>query len=128
MVIALDYGEKKTGFAYSDETENFAFAGQLITGYKNVESLLTALDKLVAKHSPTAIVIGDPTYKGENRNMISIQKVVDHYVEQGIKTVLINEFYTSEIAKVNLKEIKNKNIDSESARQILQEYLDTLKS
>jgi RNase H-fold protein (predicted Holliday junction resolvase) len=127
MVIAFDYGEKKTGFAYSDETETFAFSGHLIDSYKNLDGLKQKIDLVLEEYSPTTIVLGDPTYKGPNRNMENINALVEYFKELGINAVLINEFYTSETAKVNLKGTKNPNIDSESARQILQEYLDSLK-
>jgi RNase H-fold protein (predicted Holliday junction resolvase) len=127
MIVALDYGEKKTGFAYSDETETFAFSGHLISEYKNLDGLKLKLEPVLEQFAPKTIVIGDPTYKGPNRNMESINELVVHFKERDINVVLINEFYTSETAKVNLKGTKNPNIDSESARQILQEYLDSLK-
>ncbi len=127
MVIALDYGEKKTGFAHSDETESFAFSGRLLSGYKDVSGLILLIDEAIQQYSPKVVVIGDPSYKGPNKNMENINKIAEYLKEKNIEVRMINEFYTSEIAKVNLKEVKNKNIDSESARQILQEYLDNLK-
>jgi RNase H-fold protein (predicted Holliday junction resolvase) len=61
MVIAFDYGEKKTGFAYSDETETFAFSGHLIDSYKNLDGLKQKIDLVLEEYSPTTIVFGDPT-------------------------------------------------------------------
>lgn len=127
MIIAFDYGEKKTGLAYSDETETFAFSGELISGYKDTKGLISKIKVILDRLNPSTVVIGDPTYKGPNRNMKKITELIEYFKELKLNVALVNEFYTSETAKVNLKGTKNPNIDSESARQILQEYLDSLK-
>lgn len=127
MIIAFDYGEKKTGLAYSDETETFAFSGELISGYKDTKGLISKIKVILDRLNPNTVVIGDPTYKGPNRNMAKITELIEYFKELKLNIALVNEFYTSETAKVNLKGTKNPNIDSESARQILQEYLDSFK-
>lgn len=129
MVLSIDYGLKRIGLALSDESNTFAFAFDTIIN-KDEEKILKSLQKIIEENSVEEIVIGLPLNSDDTDTEMSLairefaKKV---YNSTQKKVILWNEIFTSEIAKKNIQGFKKgkKYIDSEAARVILQEYLDS---
>ncbi len=58
-ILCLDYGERRTGVAISDETRTIAQSLTTIT-HKNDEELISAVSRLVKQYEIDLIVIGLP--------------------------------------------------------------------
>ena len=129
MVIALDYGEKRAGLAISDETEVFAFAIEPIIVKKN--NLAEELIKKIEELHVDEILVGVPL--GLDEKPTEMSKVIEKFAERlrkltGKKVILWNETLTSKFAQNTVsKKNRKKKLDSESARIILQEYLENKK-
>lgn len=129
MVLSIDYGLKRIGLALSDESNTFAFAFDTIIN-KDEEKVLKSLQKIIEENSVEEIVMGLPLNSDDTDTEMSLairefaKKV---YNSTQKKVILWNEIFTSEIAKKNIQGFKKgkKYIDSEAARVILQEYLDS---
>lgn len=129
MVLSIDYGLKRIGLALSDESNTFAFAFDTIIN-KDEEKILKSLQKIIEENSVEEIVMGLPLNSDDTDTEMSLairefaKKV---YNSTQKKVILWNEIFTSEIAKKNIQGFKKgkKYIDSEAARVILQEYLDS---
>ncbi len=123
MIIALDYGEKRTGVAISDDGEQIAFRHKALK-LRHKQEMLGLIVSLLKKLKPKEVIVGEPLGLDDKETQMSkkIRTV-------GEKIALIsnlpvkywNEIMSSNIAK---QQKVTKDIDSESARIILQEYLD----
>jgi putative holliday junction resolvase len=132
MILSLDYGKKRIGMALSDETELIAQAISMLPN-KGDEKAIEKLKELLAKNPIRLILFGIPY--GLDGKPTQMSKEIEKFAklvnaELKIEYKLWNETLTSKSALTNLrssKKQKSKNkmlIDSESARIILQEYLD----
>lgn len=125
-ILSLDYGEKRIGIATSKDNNIFAFAGIPIQNTSRLDTL-KSIEKIVKKEGIELIIIGLPLgFEGRETEMT--KKIIEfkHQLVDFLKNIEIlfwNEVMTSKSAKINLGKSK-KSIDSESARIILQEYLD----
>lgn len=127
MILSIDYGEKRIGLAISDETETIAFKFAILEN-TGIENVLERLREIILEKSITLLVIGLPLLR-EGKFSKSAQKVKD-FSEKCNKKLSIpiklwNEALTTEEAKKNLA--RNTKLDSESARILLQDYLDHQK-
>lgn len=129
MVLSIDYGLKRIGLALSDESNTFAFSFDTIIN-KDEGKLLEKICNIVKENLVTEIVIGLPLNSDDTDTKMSLSirefaKKVFNSTQK--KVILWNEIFTSEIAKKNIQGFKKgkKYIDSEAARVILQEYLDS---
>ncbi len=129
-ILALDFGEKRIGAAVGDSKIGVAAARNFLA---NNTDIFETIAKLVDREKITKILVGLPRgFSGETEQTKSARKFA---MELGSKTSatveLIDERFTSRIAEANLQAAdknsrKQKSlIDSESARIILQEYLDS---
>ena len=124
MILAIDYGRRRMGLALSDETELIATAIDHIIVKDFNDSVLKALF-IIKKLNAEKIVIGLPLGDDNKPTKMSIeieefaQKIKDN---GKIEIIFWNEVGTSKLAKNNSN--NRKGIDSNSARIILQEYLD----
>ena len=130
-ILSIDYGTKRVGLALSDETQTFAHRIEPIVNFKDEKELLIKLAKLIEFEQAAEIIIGLPLGVDEKDTEMS-KKIQDFVqilrtiVKSNVKTV--NETYTTRTAYSNLGINKSiKSIDSESARILLQEYLDDKK-
>lgn len=127
--LGIDFGLKRTGIATSHFQDRIAFGQEpIVTTDEN--TLISKLTQVIATHNIGTIVIGMPLGLQEKDTQMSkkvrsfIKKLTEH-LDKNIAIVEWNEVLTSKIASTNLKMTKNKSsIDSESARIILQEFLD----
>ena len=132
-VLALDYGEKRTGIAVTDPLKMIA------SGLKTVQtkSLLDYLKIYCSQENVDIFVIGLPkklnNQPSENESLIKpfLKKLKLNF--PNISVVRIDERYTSKIAframidsGLKKKQRKNKSlVDQISATLILQSYLDS---
>lgn len=131
--MSVDYGDVRTGIAFSDINEVLAFPYKVITeGY--MPKLVTKLLAIIEQEKPGKIVIGLP------RNMDgtygyrcdSCKKLGDAIAEKvDIPIVYQDERLTTVMAHdvLSLNNVRGKkrkeNVDAVSAVMILQSYLDT---
>jgi putative holliday junction resolvase len=115
--LSIDYWTHKSWLAYS--VEGFAFAIETVP----TKELIGALDKLVEKRHPQAIIIGMPyhidgTMSKHGQRVMSIAKILEkHFVT--IPVIFHDERLTSSEAHLAWAD----DIDAESARLILEDYL-----
>ena len=136
-ILAIDLGLKNIGLAISDDF------GLSIRGLKNLSSQSREVDKnniiiICIKEKITKLIIGYPCfYKNNRKNIISHRAfLIFNALRQQIKlkilpfkVYLLDESYSSKRAKKRLilsgvsRKKKKCQIDSESARIILKDYL-----
>jgi len=130
-VLALDYGQKRTGVAVTDELQIIA------SGLKTVETkmLFGFLETYFANEDVEAVVLGEPKQMNyeASESEVYIQKFIKIFENKFPKMPLIrvDERFTSKMAfqtmidsGLNKKQRKNKAlVDEISATIILQSYL-----
>ena len=131
-LVALDFGEKRTGIAHTDP---FQIIASGITTLSPNETLVF-LEKYVLKNDVDAIIIGQPRQK--DGNLSDLETHIVKFIAKlrvkisNIKIIRHDERYTSKIAfqtiiDSGIKRNKRKNkslVDQISATIILQSYLE----
>ncbi|MFQ3351821.1 MAG: putative Holliday junction resolvase [Candidatus Marivariicella framensis] len=134
-LIALDFGEKRTGIAHTDP---FQIIASGITTLPPNETLIF-LEQYVLKNDVEAIIVGQP--KQKDGSFSNIETLIVKFIAKlqnkisNIKIIRYDERYTSKIASQviidsGIKKNKRKNkslIDQISATIILQSYLEFKK-
>lgn len=126
MIIALDYGTKRVGLAITEDTERIAVSSTPIH-YREESTLFENIDEIIKKYTPKIVVLGLPLGNDDKPTQMSqkvklfAQKLKETF---GVEIVFWNEVMTSHAASQFAKNDKSGKLDSESARIILQEYLD----
>ena len=134
-LIALDFGEKRTGIAHSDPFQMIATGITTLTPNET----LVFLEKYVLKNDVDAIIVGQPRQK--DGNLSDIETHIVKFIAKlqlkisNIKIIRNDERYTSKIAirtiiDSGIKKNKRKNkslVDQISATIILQSYLEFKK-
>lgn len=125
-ILGIDFGKVKIGLAMADTETKIAFASDTI---KNDKNLLSNLEKIIEKENVEKVIIGIPGYMikpGEKVDQKSLGKSLE--INTGVRVEYFEEMFTTKMAQDNLKEKGAKNIsksdDAESAKIILQEWLD----
>ena len=130
--LGIDYGQKRIGLAISDELETFA-TPLLALKVKSFADALTKLQRIIKRLKVDEIIIGLPLSMKGNETKQSIQT---RYFANALKSTngsrikFRNESFSTKEAEQNLKKSSKKSKekkDSEAARIILQEYLDSKK-
>ncbi len=122
-IIAIDYGTKKSGLAYS--VESFAFAYRTIP----TRELLTTLWALIEAKSASQIIIGMPynidgTISTHGRRVRSYVDILRKHISLPI--TYIDERLTTSEATLGFEAVGIEgDIDAESARLILESYLES---
>ncbi len=128
-ILALDYGNKRIGVAYSDPS---GISITPIETIQNDEKVFDKLKRLVKELNIGEIVIGLPlTLRGEEGEQAKITKEFGEKLKEFIPEVKINyidERFTTSLAQKHLLETtkktkRKKKLDSLSATYILQTYL-----
>ncbi|MFV8342758.1 Holliday junction resolvase RuvX [Flavobacterium sp. XS2P39] len=130
-ILAIDYGQKRTGIAVTDEMQIIA-SGLTTIPSATAIAFLTAY---FAKEKVEAVLIGDPKQmNGEPSESASIIKgFVTHFTNHfpDMKVIRVDERFTSKMAfqtmidsGLSKKKRQNKDlIDEISATIMLQDYL-----
>lgn len=130
-ILAIDFGEKRTGIAVTDELQIIASG---LTTVKTPE-LLSFLKEYTEKENVELIVVGQP--KRLNNEFSDVEQVIVTYIEKikasfpNLPIERVDERFTSKIAfqsmidgGVKKKQRRNKELlDEVSATVILQSYL-----
>lgn len=131
-ILAIDYGEKRSGLA---ETDDMQIVASGLAGIMT-SNLISFLEKYMAENSVEKIIIGLPVrLNGELSDVeISIQKLIKKITSlfPNIPVERVDERFTSKIAShfISLSGKSKKNrenkhlLDEVSATLILQTYLE----
>lgn len=131
-ILAIDYGEKRSGLA---ETDDMQIVASGLAGIMT-SNLIPFLEKYMSENSVEKIIIGLPVrLNGELSDVeISIQKLIKKFSSlfPNIPVERVDERFTSKIAShfislsgKNKKNRENKHLlDEVSATLILQTYLE----
>jgi len=127
-ILSIDFGLKRVGLAEADTEVRIAFALDPIV-LNGKTNLIPKIKEIVSDKNIELILVGIPL--GFDQKETQMSKKVLKFIEDlgceipDIKIKALNETLTSKQASANLRLGKSKrSIDSESARIILQEYLD----
>ncbi|MCF7836677.1 Holliday junction resolvase RuvX [Candidatus Gracilibacteria bacterium] len=129
-ILALDFGGRRVGVAFGDSEIGVAAARNFLV---NNSDLLDNLAELVEQDKIEKILVGLPLgFSGETRQTNSTRDFVKKLeAKVAVAIELVDERFTSKIAETNLHAAGENSrqqktlVDSESARIILQEYLDS---
>lgn len=122
--LGIDWGKNKVGIAVADKETLIA------TGYKKVleENLLEEILFFNSKNKVEKVIIGI----NENvKNQPKFREILKDFIKNRIRIEFEDENFSTKMAQKNIMEFKEKNLaeidDEESARIILQSWLDKLK-
>ena len=133
-VLAIDYGLKRIGIAIGTTESGIAFPRDIIF---NDDHLMSRISEIIDDEAIAKVLVGLPKKqdmsKGEIDQKIrefvyNLEKIFD------IQVILIDERYTSKIAKKKLRDVgmkekeQKKQLDSIAAQVILQEWLDSFNA
>ncbi|MCF7845948.1 MAG: Holliday junction resolvase RuvX [Candidatus Peribacteraceae bacterium] len=129
-LLALDFGEKRIGIAVGDSKIGVAAARDFLV---NDGDALTNLVELVEQENIEKILFGLPLGFREETEQTHQARTFAESLDAKVAVPLefIDERFTTKLAEKNLQNAnlnsrEQKNlVDSESARIILQEYLDS---
>jgi len=120
-LMGIDYGSKRVGVAFTDESGSMAFPHKVLN---NDKDLLKSIFKLINEKEVGEIVIGHSLDKDGNPNKINraIEEfITDVTLELGLPIHLESEIYTTQAAL----RIQGRNdmTDAAAAALILDNYL-----
>ncbi|HRN85835.1 MAG TPA: Holliday junction resolvase RuvX [Candidatus Dojkabacteria bacterium] len=129
-ILSIDHGNKRLGIAISDELGISAQALPTIQ-VNNEDFAIKQIVKLLDEHKCDTVLIGVPIgFEGKDSSQTKIVRGFINKLKSQIHSPIIewDETYSSKIASRNIKGKKKRNIDSESAKVILLEYLSSQSS
>jgi putative Holliday junction resolvase len=130
-ILAIDYGQKRTGIAVTDELQIIASGLSTIPS----ETVFDFLKSYFSKENVSKVLIGDPIQMNGQPSQSAelIHKFANQFVQQfpNIQVVRVDERFTSKMAfqsmidsGLNKKQRQNKALlDEISATIMLQDYL-----
>ncbi len=140
--LGIDYGSKRVGVAYSNETNEFALPLSVLP---NDDELVPTLKKVILEKAIGTIVLGESkNFKGEDNVIMKAIRKFQEVLEKetGLPILLELEFLTSAEAErmrtpasgqnrksgVRLRrpDVPNKMLDASAAALILKSYLQKL--
>lgn len=124
-ILSIDHGNKRIGIAISDELGISAQALPTIQ-VNNEDFAIKQIVKLLDEHKCDVVLIGMPIgFEGKDSSQTKIVREFINKLKSQIQSPIIewDETYSSKIASRNIKGKKKRNLDSESAKVILLEYL-----
>lgn len=136
-ILAIDYGEKKIGLAHSDELGIVA-AKLPVLFVKKAKDRIDGVVYVIKNINPQKLLIGMPTglngkeseqEKEVKDYIINLQKAIKKELKQDMEIITWDETYSSKQAEEGKSaKFRKTKSDSEAARIILQEYLDSIKN
>lgn len=131
-VLAIDYGQKRTGIAITDSLRMIASPLETV----DTSKIFEYLDKIIQKEKIVDIVVGEARHLDGNASEITLlQEKFCKEITKKFPSIIIHridEMYTSKLASQALvmggmkkkdRQIKG-NLDKVSAAIILQQFLD----
>ena len=134
-ILAIDYGEKRIGFAITVQLNMFGYP---LATFPNDKKFWNELSKVISEYSVIKIILGYPL-KESGSESISSKAVLKFKVEMEKRTTLpielVDERYSSSIAKDRIiqsvsskKKRRDKSLlDKNAAAVILEDYLNSIK-
>lgn len=130
-ILSIDYGEKRIGIAITDPLQMFAYPLKTI---QNNKARWDEFDRLFADYVVEKVILGYPLKEDGSKSgsTLLVEKFRDEFEKKyPIELVLVDERYSSEIAKQKIlesvtsrKKRKNKSlVDMNAAAIILEDYL-----
>jgi putative Holliday junction resolvase len=129
-ILSIDHGNKRIGVAISDELGISAKALPTIQ-VNNEGFAIKQIVKLLGDHKCDAVLIGVPIgFEGRDSSQTKIVREFINKLKSQIQSPIIewDETYSSKTASRNIKGKRKQNLDSESAKVILLEYLSSQTS
>ncbi len=131
-ILAIDYGLKRIGFAYTDELK---ISINYLPFFENNDKAIFKLQRIINECRIDLIIIGDPlNIKNNKLFKNSLEKFIVQLKENlKINVITIDESNTTEesyklISEVKIRKSKRKeNKDSFSAGIILKNFIEELK-
>jgi len=127
--LGVDYGERKIGLAISDESALIA-TPMLSLKVSSLADAVSKIQRIAKSQDVDKIIVGLPLgpKREETKQSIQTRYFTDTLKStDGIEIEFWNESFSTQQAKENSKSgtsRKKRNLDSEVARALLQEYLD----
>ena len=126
--LGFDYGKRRIGVAVGQTFTQQAESLAVVLAQKGVPDW-SHIDTLVTQWQPTLFVVGIPlNMDGTTQNMTKAALIFKKNLEAryGIRTDTVDERLTSYTAKqaLSARQSKSGSVDAESARLILQDWLD----
>lgn len=126
--LGFDYGKRRIGVAVGQTFTQQAESLAVVLAQKGVPDW-SHIDTLVKQWQPTLFVVGIPlNMDGTTQNMTKAALIFKKNLETryGIRTDTVDERLTSYTAKqaLSARQAKSGSVDAESARLILQDWLD----
>ena len=134
-ILAIDYGEKRIGFAITDPLNMFGYP---LATFPNDNKFWNELSKVILEYSVIKIILGYPLKESGSESTSS--KAVLKFKEEMEKRMtlpieLVDERYSSSIAKDRIilsvsskKKRRDKSLlDKNAAAVILEDYLNSIK-
>jgi putative holliday junction resolvase len=131
-ILAFDFGEKRIGVAVGNLGLGLAHPLATVSD-ENTEGRFNSISKLIEEWQPVLLVVGLPTHAdGTEHELTRLSRRFARRLEGrfGIKTVLVDERYSSMSASTALREagVKGRKqkpvLDQVAAQLILQSYFD----
>jgi len=140
VLVAVDYGTRKLGFAVSDDGKQVAFPKDVLIGdWREFDAVFSAISKYVGKLNACGIVLGWPKKMDGslNENCEIILKIAEKLAEKypvlladerftTQATYAVERFERQKFGSKNKIKFKEKNDDARAAAIILNDVLDGL--
>lgn len=121
-LMGIDYGEKRIGVAFSDESEGFAFAHSVVV---NNNKAVGQIKKICQEKNVSKIILGESLdYKGQPNPVMEKIELFKKLLEKetGLPVVFQPEVLTTKEAERIQGKIKK--IDASAAALILKSYIE----
>ena len=130
-ILGIDYGEKRTGLAITDDLQIIASPLETVL----TSMLFDRLKAIIAKEKIEVVVVGEARHlNGNDSEITAIQRAFVEKLKKvfpNIKVERVNEMFTSKLASQALVQSgmkksdrqKKENLDMVSAAILLQDYL-----
>ena len=124
--LGIDWGASSVGVSYADAETRMAFP---LPTLRNDRNLVRVLGEIIESHEVGIVVIGIPSHTNRQESVYEGELLGATLEKQlSVRVAYQNEMFTTKMAEANLKERGAKHLsrfdDAESARIILQEWLD----
>jgi putative Holliday junction resolvase len=124
-ILALDLGTRRTGLAVTDAKQRVAFSREALK-HKNESECITQIVSFIKEENIVGILAGIPLMmSGEDSEQTKFTRELLEKIKFKIELPIqiADERWTSKLAANRLE--KDKELDSESARILLETYLES---
>ncbi|MFH1866468.1 MAG: Holliday junction resolvase RuvX [Patescibacteria group bacterium] len=126
-ILAIDYGEKRTGLAIGDSSGKLAVPFGVLKESR-VELLIEKIKKIIKEEEIDHLLVGEPKSLtgGQSSQTIKVQNFVKQLRAQlNIKVITLDERFTTKRA-LGPSVAPTRQRDELAAMYLLQDYLDSL--